>query len=225
MRTAGEGQAEEPRDLVEGLAGSVVDRRPERAHVVGHVGHQQQGGVAARHEQRDRRFRQRTVFERVHRDVGGEVVDAEQGAPEPVGQGLRGRDAHQQGACQARSTGDSDGIDVRKSHTCLLAGALDGRNHRLEVGPAGDLGYHAAEPGVLVHAARDRVEEQLLSPDEPDAGLVAGGLDAQHQRGVSQCHPSTLGAPCRAFPGWAAVSARRELLVPGRTWQRRPARG
>jgi hypothetical protein len=50
------------------------------------------------------------------------------------------------------------------------------------VRPAGHLGDHAAEPRVLGHAGGDRVGEQFVAADQPDAGLVAGRLDAQDQR-------------------------------------------
>ena len=69
-----------------------------------------------------------------------------------------------------------------------LAGPLDGRHHRLEVGPAGDLRHDAAEAGVLVDAAGDRVGEQRVAADDADAGLVAGGLDAEDQ-GFAQSRP------------------------------------
>ena len=48
----------------------------------------------------------------------------------------------------------------------------------------GDLGHHAAEAGVLVDAGRDLVGQQLrraaVAADDADAGLVARGLDAEH---------------------------------------------
>ena len=40
-------------------------------------------------------------------------------------------------------------------------------HHRLEVGPAGHLGHDAAEPGVLVHAGRDRVGQQRVPRTMP----------------------------------------------------------
>jgi hypothetical protein len=49
------------------------------------------------------------------------------------------------------------------------------------VGAARDLRHHTAEPGVLVDAARDRVDERSRA-DDTDAGLVAGRLDAEDQR-------------------------------------------
>ena len=69
VRAAGERQAEHPGDLVEGLAGGVVDRRAERPHVGGDVGHEQQRGVAAGDEQRQRRLGQRAVLDDVDGDV------------------------------------------------------------------------------------------------------------------------------------------------------------
>ena len=73
-----ERQTEDARHLVERLACRVVDRAAERSHVVGDVRHEQQAGVAAGDEHRQRRLRQRAVLDDVHRDVGGEVVHAVQ---------------------------------------------------------------------------------------------------------------------------------------------------
>jgi hypothetical protein len=53
--------------------------------------------------------------------------------------------------------GHGDRVDVGKSNACRVAGALDGGDHRLEVGAAGDLGYDAAEARVLVDTARDGI--------------------------------------------------------------------
>ena len=77
----------------------------------------------------------------------------------------------------------------------LGAGALDGRDHRLEVGAAGDLRDDAAEPGVLVDGAGHGVGEQPGAADQADPGLVARGLDAEDERLVSHRPPP-----------WAAVA-------------------
>ena len=58
------------------------------------------------------------------------------------------------------------------------------RHHRLRGGPGRDLGHDAAEAGVLVHARGEGVAEQDAVLDEADPGLVAGGLDAHHDRHV-----------------------------------------
>ncbi|GAA4958062.1 hypothetical protein GCM10023205_20730 [Yinghuangia aomiensis] len=46
----------------------------------------------------------------------------------------------------------------------------------------GDLGHDTAEPGVLVHARRDRLPEHDPVPDQPDPGLVARRLDPENHR-------------------------------------------
>ena len=75
-------------------------------------------------------------------------------------------------------------------------------HHRLEVGPAGHLGHHPAEPGVLLDAAGHGVDQQLLAADDPDTGLVAGGLDAEHQGPV--VHQLTSFRSSRMM--WASTS-------------------
>ncbi len=88
-------------------------------------------------------------------------------------------------AGEAGATGHGDRVDVGQPDAGGLAGPLDGRHHRLQVRPAGHLRHHAAEPGVLVDAGRDGVGQQGGPPDDADAGLVTGGLDAQDKRFVS----------------------------------------
>ena len=55
-------------------------------------------------------------------------------------------------------------------------------SQRLEVRAGGDLGHDAAVAGVLVHRAGDRVRKQRAPAHDADAGLVAAGLDAEHER-------------------------------------------
>ena len=58
------------------------------------------------------------------------------------------------------------------------------------VGAGRDLRHHPAEPGVLVDAAGDGVDEEGLSVDDADAGLVAGGLDAQDEGVLAHAAPA-----------------------------------
>ena len=78
--------------------------------------------------------------------------------------------------------GDRDRVHLAQAHPGLAAGPLDGRHHRLEMGPAGHLGHDAAEPRVLVDRAGDCVDEQPTVADQTDPGLVARGLDAEYER-------------------------------------------
>ncbi|GAA4892202.1 hypothetical protein GCM10023237_07870 [Streptomyces coeruleoprunus] len=56
------------------------------------------------------------------------------------------------------------------------------RVERLQVRPEGELGHDAAEAGVLVHARRHDMGEQLPVPHDPGTGLVARGLDPEYHR-------------------------------------------
>ena len=205
VRAAGERQPEHPGDLVERLARGVVDRRPEAAHVVRDVGDEQERGVPARDEQRQRRLGQRTVLDDVDGDVAGEVVHAverhaerEGAAPSPTATPTMQR------AGQPRARRDRHGVEVAQANARRRAGPLDRRDHRLEVGPARHLGHDPAEPRVLVDAARDGVDEQGLAADDADAGLVARRLDAEHEWLVTHRRrpppPATSAARARRRP-------------------------
>ncbi len=145
---------------------------------------------------------ERAVLDDVHRDVGGQVVHAVQRDAERDGERLRRGDTDEQGPGQAGAGGDGDRVEVGEPHPGLAAGALDRGHHRLEVGPAGHLGHHPAEPGVLLDAAGHGVDQQLLAADDPDTGLVAGGLDAEHQGPV--VHQLTSFRSSRMM--WASTS-------------------
>ena len=180
-----ERQAEHPGHLVERLPRGVVDGLPERLDVGRDVTDQQQRGVAPAHQQRQARLGQRPVLELVHRDVRGQVVDAVQRAVQRERQRLGRGVPHQQRAGQPGAGGHRDGVDVGEPHAGLGAGPLEHRDHGLQVGPAGHLGDHPAEPLVLGHAGGHRIGEQRRAADQADPGLVAGGLDAEHQRLVA----------------------------------------
>jgi hypothetical protein len=121
------------------------------------------------------------VFELVDGHMGGEVVDAVQRLTQTQGVRLGGGHTDEQRARQAGARGDRDRVDVLQVHSGLGQRPVHGRGHRLQMGAGGDLGHHAAEPGVLIDAGGDRVGEEGPAADHAHAGLVAGRLDAQHQ--------------------------------------------
>ncbi len=139
--------------------------------------------MPATHEKRDGRVleRRRIRVEDVGGDVADEVVDGIQRALERHGERLRRTDADHEGAREARAGGHRDRIDVAQRHLRLGERGPDRRLQRLEVRSRGDLGHDAAVAGVLIHRARDRIGEERAAPDDPDAGLVAARLDAEHQ--------------------------------------------
>jgi hypothetical protein len=185
VRPPGKGQTEHPGDLVERLAGGIVHGGAQRPHVRGHVGHEEQRRMAAGDQQRKARLGQRAVLQLVHRDVGGEVVDAVQGLVQGQRVRLGSGDPDQQCPGQSRARGDRDGVHVREGDVRFGERPLDRRHHRLEMGAARHLGDHAAEPGMLVDAGGDRVGEQRPTAHDADAGLVARRLDAEHERSVN----------------------------------------
>ncbi len=181
-RPAGKGHAEYPGHLVVRLAGRVVDGGAERNYLPGHVRDEQQRGMAAGHEQGHRRRRQRAVFELVDGDVRGQVVDPVQRLAQRERIRLGRGHPDEQGADQPRPRGDGHGVDLLLADASGRDGPVEGRDHGLQVRPAGHLRHHAAEPRVLIHAGGNAVSEQCVTADQPDACLVAGGLDAKHQR-------------------------------------------
>ena len=118
----------------------------------------------------------------VDRDVRGQVVDAVQRLAQPDGQGLGRSDADEQGAGQSRPRRHRDRVDLVEPYPGGLTGSLQGRDHRLEVRPAGHLGNDTAEPRVLVHTARHGIGQQGPAADDPDTCLVARRLDAEDER-------------------------------------------
>ena len=144
---------------------------------------------------------QRPVLDQVDGDVPGQVVDPVQRLVEREGQGLRGRQPDDQRPHQPRPGGDGDAVDLGEIDVGGLLGPTQGRQQRLQVGPAGDLGHHPAEADVLGDAGRDLVGQQLGAADDPDAGLVAGRLDAQDQRTAHQALSVVAGRRHRRGPG------------------------
>ncbi len=130
----------------------------------------------------DRAVGQRAVLERVGGGVPGQVVHAVERHAEAERERLRRRDADMQRGGQAGPGGDGDRTDVGEGDAGVRDRFAHGGKHRLHVGAGRDLGHDAAEAGVLVHARGEGVAEQHAVLDETDAGLVARGLDAHHDR-------------------------------------------
>ena len=147
--------------------------------------------MSAAHQQCDGGVLQfaRIGVEDVGRDVTDEVVHGVERLVERDREALGGADADHQGTREPGAAGHGHGVDLVEAHPGFGERGVDRGLQRLEVRAGGDLGDHAAVTGVLVHAGGDRVAEQLTAADDPDAGLVAAGLDAEHEGRVHQHHP------------------------------------
>jgi hypothetical protein len=138
--------------------------------------------VPAGDDQRDAALGQGPVVEDVDRRVAGEVVHGVERHPRGERVRLARREAHLQRRAQPGSGGDRDGGDVGEVDLGAPQRGAHHRGHRLEVRPRRDLGHHAAEARVLVHARGQRVAEQDPARDQAHARLVARRLDAEDQR-------------------------------------------
>src|SRR5262249_58760330 len=105
-------EAEQPRPVVEGFAGGVVDGGPEDAGLAAVALHVEEERVAAARKQTEEGRLERPGLQVERRDMAGQVIDRrERQSPRP-GNRLRGGEADEQRADQARSPGHRDDLDV-----------------------------------------------------------------------------------------------------------------
>ena len=214
----GVARPDEAGDLVVRLAGRVVDGRAQQLDLGADPAHAQDLGVPAGDQQRAQvrgqvvPLRGPHAVQHAHAHVRHEVVDAVEGRAEGRGQRLRPRDPHHERARQTRAGGDGDRVEVREGDVGGVQGAADRGHEGLEVGAGGDLRDHAAEAHVLLHGGGDLVGQQGGAADDADAGLVAGGLDAEHEGG---CGGGGHGLQSSERPGHRALRMITASSPPG----------
>ena len=210
-RPAREGEPEQPRALVDRLAGGVVERAAQDGEPVVRV-HARQEGVApggdeAQEGRRERRGRAVPApGDEVRGDVALQVVDGRQREVARGGQALRGRHAHEEGADEPRPLRDGDEVDVVEPGAGAGQGVVDDRRGELEVVAGGDLGHDAAV--AVVHPlARDDVRvDRAVVPDDRRAGVVAARLEREDHAGAG---------PVGSTGPAAGMSSRRPSSVAG----------
>ena len=111
LRAARVAEAEDPRRLVERLAGGVVERLTEDLEPVLPSDAREQRVPTARDQAQEGRL-ERVGLEEVRRDVAVQVVHLDHRQAACRRQRLRGRDADQERADQARATRDGDRVEV-----------------------------------------------------------------------------------------------------------------
>ncbi len=206
-------ETEQPADLVERLAGRIVDGLAEQPEVAV-VAHLDEERVPAGHDQGDDREgrlgSRRRILARIEQpaglDVTLEVIDPDQGRGVDVGQRLGEVDPHQERAGQARTVGHRDGVDVAPVRPGVVEGGVEDGHDPAQVSPRGHLGHDPAGRGVEGDLAGDDVGvDPAAALDQRDAGLVAARFDRQQQWSA---HPVRSGASVgRTRPGRSASSS------------------
>ena len=176
-------EVEEAGDLVERLAGGVVDRLAE--HPVAAVTlHLDQHRVAARDEQHDERELERRVLEERRVQVRLEVVDADERHVPRQRQRLGRRHADQQGADQTRDRTVQATASMRRSSipASTIARAITGlsasRWARLAI--SGTTPPKSAWISIWLDTTLEI--DVVAAHHERRRGLVAARLDAEHHR-------------------------------------------
>ncbi len=177
----GVGKAQQAGDLVEGLAGRVVDGGAKQFHIIGNAADAQDLGMAAGDQQRAQVFRKHGDSRALPRSAAGhpsaagtravvagqgpryrliqqtdphvrhQVVDRVERLPGGHGQRLGRADAHHQRPGQARPAGHRNSVHLVQRNPGLGQGLLQRGNDRIQVRPGGYLGDHAAKAHVLGH--------------------------------------------------------------------------
>ena len=166
LGTARIAEPEQARTLVEGFAGSVVDRRPEHARLGAGIANIEQERVAAAREQAQKRRLERFGLEIERGDMPVEVVDGGERQTSRPRDRLRRCHAHQQGADQPGPGRDADQLDLVEPGAALCEGLADHRRDELEMPPRGNLGDNASVSCVQVGLRRDDVRA------DPALGLL-----------------------------------------------------
>lgn len=144
VRTAGEGQAEEPPGFVEGFSGGVVAGAAD-ALVLSVATHEDEVGVSAGDDEAEGGELGFGAFdEPVCVDVTFEVIDADERQAAAEGDGARGVVADQETAGEAGAPGAGDGIDVVEGAVRGLERFADDGHDLEQVLAAGDFGDDAA---------------------------------------------------------------------------------
>ena len=172
-------EPQQPRDLVEGLAGGVVERLAEHL-VPGVVADPRQQRVAAAGDEAEEGRLERLGLEEVGGDVALQVVDRDQRQPPRAAIALAVLTPTSSAPIRPGPR-CGDGLDLVEGHPRLGQRRLDHRRGQLEVMARGDLGNDAAEARVRGGLRGDHVGEDPRAVENRRAGVVAGGLDREDQ--------------------------------------------
>ncbi len=178
-RAARKRQAQQAGDLVERLAGRVVDRASQQFEFQRRCA-AIQAGVAAADDQAQARKDVASGGQAAGVDVGLQMIDGHQRQASGQAQGLGGRQADQQRTGQPRRVGDRDRVELIESDAGPAQRLVDDRQDPLDVRPRCDLRHHAAESLVqMLLRGDDRREDLELVGHDRRRRFVARALEDQ----------------------------------------------
>ena len=184
-RPAGKAEPQHLRRLVVGLAERIVERGAEAA-VAAHAQDHQQLAMAARDQEQQVGKLEPVLGSGSEDEARGqrmrlEMVDREERQAMHRRDRLGGDQPDQQAADQTRSGGRGDARELGESQAGFAHDALDQMVEDLDVRPRRDLRHDAAVGGMARQLAVQRLgAHPALGVDQGDPGLVAAGLDAEH---------------------------------------------
>ena len=182
---AGVAEAEQPRSLVERLAGGIVERSPKLLIAAVRC-HQEQLRVATRDQQRqDREVRLLAGFcisrcQPIGIEMRFEMVDTNQRDRTRVRDRFGEIRADQQRTGQARSARHRYGVDLVESDPGLFEGFLDHRDDGRELRAGCQLGHDAAMGPMQLDLRRHDIGPDVAPiAHDRGGGFVAGRFDTE----------------------------------------------
>lgn len=182
--SAGIGEAQKLRRLVEGFARGVVERLPE--HFVASEGFDAHDlRVSARDEKGEEgKFRLRVRKAR-RKKVAFEVMNADHRDFERPGDGVRDGRPHEKGAGKPRAFRHGDAVQVFAALSSFGEDFVGERHRAADVVAAREFGHHASVGAVHVDLSVEGVrKEPFLVRNQGNARFVAGGFDTENKHSV-----------------------------------------
>ena len=132
-------------------------------------------------EQGDERKGRRLLFQHRRQQVAFHMMHAHGRNAPGERQGLGAGGADQQRTNQPGAGGVGDGLDLLAAGAGLIQHLADQRQHAFDVVARSELRHNATIDAMQIDLTEQRVGQQAaLAVVERDAGLVAGGFQAQH---------------------------------------------
>ena len=183
LGSAGIGQRQHFRDLVEGLAHRVVDGGAEPDIIADADDRDDLGMTAGGEEQAVGKFER--IGQPRRQRMGLEMVDRDQRRVVHHRNGFGSREADDHATDQAGAGRGCDRRQLREADTGFLHGAFDDAVEQIDMGAGRDLRHHATEAGVLRYLRVDDIGQNpaaavVVALDHGGRGFVAGGFDPKN---------------------------------------------